>query len=102
MKTVRNTVLLLWCLLYSACMSGCVETTVTDRYTDAKGHVVERETKTKATDPNAWRMGELVVTAYAPPRARLIQEKAAKCDPRKILTGPIRRQEIALRWKPAQ
>ncbi len=96
-------------------LTGCVETTVTDRYTDAKGHVVERETKTKTTDPAAWALANTVATAYAPPRGLIVREQKSGPAMRKHLIcwrgrqeiachvliddGPIRKEEVQRRYR---
>lgn len=85
-------------------LAGCVTTTTTTRTTDAKGHVVEVVTVTKAADPAALELAGTVATAYAPPRARIVrsEKSATPADLRRILHGrPITKQEIANRWKPS-
>lgn len=93
MKTLRAIAVwavILACVLWT--MVSCVTTTVTTRTTDAKGHVVETVTVTKAADPAALQLAGTVAVAYAPPRARIVRQEKS---------GPITPQEIAARWQPA-
>lgn len=104
MKTLRACAIwtfLLLCVLWT--MVSCTTTTTTTRTTDAKGHVVEIVTVTKAADPAALRLAGDVATAYAPRGIVVRQEKSGTpADLHRILQGrPITKQEIANRWKPA-
>jgi Trk-type K+ transport system membrane component len=85
-------------------LPGCSTTTTRTVITDKAGRVTDTTVVTKAADPAAYALAGAVVTAYAPPRARIIREEKAAATPgdvRRILRGPIRPREIARRWQPA-
>lgn len=63
--------LAVWTFVATHCTS-CTTETVTTRTTSAKGHVVETVVVTKKADPAALALAGHVATAYAPPRARRI------------------------------
>ncbi len=85
-------------------LSGCTTTTTRTITTDKAGTVTDTTVVTKTTDKAVYDLAGVVVTSYAPPRARVIREEKSAVIPgdvRRILRGPIQPREIALRWRPA-
>lgn len=83
--------------------TGCTTTTTRTVITDKSGRVTETTVTTRAADPAAYAVAGAVVSAYVPPRARMVREEKSATIPgdiRRILRSrPITRQEIAARWQ---
>ena len=101
MTAIRNTFMVIWCLIYSACVCGCVTETTRTITTDKAGTVTDTTVTRKGTDPAALKLVEVAAAVYVPRRPIVIREDKADHDMKRLLRGrPITELEIAFRWKP--
>lgn len=111
MTTIKNTILFIWCLIYSACVCSCATETTRTITTDKNGTVTDTTVVKKGTDPAALKLVEVAAEIYRPRSAVIVREEKADPDMRRLLrgwrgpagvaaTGPVTPEEIHNRWKP--